>query len=203
VAAAAEQREGRDLYLVIASIEAVHADPSMDRSSLAQRDDERCLVVRNSVVVRVAEREDLASLLERQLANIVEALAQEPLCGLVEKEQVAVLVGEEHRDGEAVGELPHQDQAYVALRHRADCHSRRDGILLSVDTDLPDELLDPQVVGGLSEHILDGETPICTSCGAPLGYSGDDQPFWPTGPLCANCYQARQMDDELAWSDDT
>jgi hypothetical protein len=42
---------------------------------------------------------------------------------------------------------------------------------------------------------------ICISCGRPLGNSGDDQPEWPTGPMCADCYQARQMDDEIWWSE--
>jgi hypothetical protein len=41
----------------------------------------------------------------------------------------------------------------------------------------------------------------CTSCGRPLGDSGDDQPDWPGGPLCGDCYQARQMDDEIWWSE--
>jgi hypothetical protein len=45
----------------------------------------------------------------------------------------------------------------------------------------------------------------CANCGRPLGYSSDDQPDWPTGPLCGDCYQARQADDEAWWSelDDT
>jgi len=46
---------------------------------------------------------------------------------------------------------------------------------------------------------------LCSTCGRPLGYSSDDQPDWPSGPLCGDCYQARQMDDEIWWSetDDT
>jgi hypothetical protein len=42
---------------------------------------------------------------------------------------------------------------------------------------------------------------LCAQCARPLGYSGDDQPDWPGGPLCGDCYQARQMDDEIWWSE--
>jgi hypothetical protein len=71
-----------------------------------------------------------------------------------------------------------------------------------MDEDAFDQTLDPSVVGSLSEHLLDGDSVTCTLCGRPLGYSTDDQPFWPSGPMCGDCYQARQMDDELAWSQD-
>lgn len=49
------------------------------------------------------------------------------------------------------------------------------------------------------DEILDGPE-YCTICGRPLGYSTDDQPYWPTGPMCGDCYQARQADDEVFWS---
>jgi hypothetical protein len=71
-----------------------------------------------------------------------------------------------------------------------------------MDADLPDEMLDPAQIGSLSEHLLDEQRLACTFCGRLLGFSGDDQPNWPTGPMCADCYQARQMDDELAWTDE-
>jgi hypothetical protein len=48
-----------------------------------------------------------------------------------------------------------------------------------------------------------GEPLICTLCGTPLGGHSDDQPFWPSGPMCADCYQAREMDNELWWSEAT
>jgi hypothetical protein len=70
-----------------------------------------------------------------------------------------------------------------------------------VNSDLPDEMLDPAVVGGLSEHFLDEPADTCSLCGRPLGLSTDDQPYWPTGPMCGDCYQARQMDDEIAFSE--
>jgi len=70
-----------------------------------------------------------------------------------------------------------------------------------MDGDLPDDLIDPASVSGMSERLLDPDSVICASCGGRLGFSSDDQPFWPTGPMCGNCYQARQMDDELAWPD--
>ena len=41
----------------------------------------------------------------------------------------------------------------------------------------------------------------CSLCGRPLGESTDDQPDWPTGPMCGDCYQAQQMDDEIWWSE--
>ena len=37
----------------------------------------------------------------------------------------------------------------------------------------------------------------CTLCSRPLGYSTDDQPFWPTGPMCGDCYQARETDNDI------
>jgi hypothetical protein len=42
----------------------------------------------------------------------------------------------------------------------------------------------------------------CVICGGPLGVYAEDQPDWPTGPICGNCYQSQQLDDELAWSMD-
>jgi hypothetical protein len=41
----------------------------------------------------------------------------------------------------------------------------------------------------------------CTLCGRPLEGHTDDQPEWPTGPMCADCYQAREMDNEIWWSE--
>jgi hypothetical protein len=41
----------------------------------------------------------------------------------------------------------------------------------------------------------------CTICGSELNGGPDEQPDWPSGPLCGNCYQAREMDNELWWSD--
>ena len=38
---------------------------------------------------------------------------------------------------------------------------------------------------------------LCVLCGRPLGYSTDDQPDWPTGPMCGDCYQARELDNDL------
>jgi hypothetical protein len=47
------------------------------------------------------------------------------------------------------------------------------------------------------------EPESCSICGRPLGYSPDDQPYWPTGPMCGDCYQSRQMDDEIFWTADS
>ena len=44
--------------------------------------------------------------------------------------------------------------------------------------------------------VLDEPT-YCSICGRPLGESIDDQPYGPTGPICGDCYQSQQMDDEL------
>jgi hypothetical protein len=41
------------------------------------------------------------------------------------------------------------------------------------------------------------EPAVCVACGRPLGLAPDDQPDWPGGPICGDCYQARQMDDEI------
>ena len=37
----------------------------------------------------------------------------------------------------------------------------------------------------------------CVICGDELIGLPDDQPDWPTGPMCGECYQAREMDNEL------
>ena len=37
----------------------------------------------------------------------------------------------------------------------------------------------------------------CVICGRALGELLEDQPDWPAGPLCGECYQARQADDEV------
>jgi hypothetical protein len=48
-------------------------------------------------------------------------------------------------------------------------------------------------------HDTNPEMPvlICVICGQPLVGERDDQPDWPTGPMCGNCYQAREMDNDL------
>ncbi|MDP8904545.1 MAG: hypothetical protein M3N29_04410 [Chloroflexota bacterium] len=40
---------------------------------------------------------------------------------------------------------------------------------------------------------------LCVICTQPLGDSYDDQPDWPNGPICGECYQAQQAEDEM-WS---
>jgi len=46
-----------------------------------------------------------------------------------------------------------------------------------------------------------GRQPICTVCGRRLGIFAEDQPDWPNGPLCGDCYQAQQADDETFWDE--
>lgn len=48
---------------------------------------------------------------------------------------------------------------------------------------------------------MEDEPVLCTLCARPLGIFPEDQPQWPTGPMCGDCYQARQMDDEIWWSE--
>ena len=48
--------------------------------------------------------------------------------------------------------------------------------------------------------VTDDEPQYCVICGRPLDGSIDDQPDWPTGPMCGNCYQSQQMDDEIEWT---
>jgi hypothetical protein len=84
---------------------------------LAERDHERRLILRHGGALSVAEREDLLPLRELELTYIVEALAQQLLGRLVEEQQVAALVGEEHRNREPGRELAHQDESDIALRH--------------------------------------------------------------------------------------
>lgn len=42
----------------------------------------------------------------------------------------------------------------------------------------------------------------CVICGRPLGYNVDDQPDWPTGPMCGDCYQSRELDNDIAAAED-
>jgi hypothetical protein len=37
----------------------------------------------------------------------------------------------------------------------------------------------------------------CTLCGRPLGEVPDDQPDWPTGSMCGDCFQARETDNDI------
>lgn len=47
------------------------------------------------------------------------------------------------------------------------------------------------------DEILEEPNLTCTLCARPLGYNTDDQPYWPTGPMCGDCYQAREMDNDI------
>lgn len=47
------------------------------------------------------------------------------------------------------------------------------------------------------DEILEERHPTCSICGRPLGYSTDDQPHWPTGPMCGDCYQSRELDNDI------
>ena len=58
-----------------------------------------------------------------------------------------------------------------------------------------DDFTADQTAAGTSEPL------DCVICGRPLGYNPDDQPDWPTGPMCGDCYQAREMDNEIRASD--
>jgi hypothetical protein len=49
------------------------------------------------------------------------------------------------------------------------------------------------------DELLEAPGLTCSICGRRLGLFPEDQPDWPTGPICGDCYQARQMDDEI-WS---
>ena len=38
---------------------------------------------------------------------------------------------------------------------------------------------------------------FCVICGNELVGLPDDQPDWPTGPMCGNCYQSRETDNDI------
>jgi hypothetical protein len=44
---------------------------------------------------------------------------------------------------------------------------------------------------------LEGETLFCVICGRELVGDPDDQPDWPTGPMCGDCYQSRELDNDI------
>ena len=48
----------------------------------------------------------------------------------------------------------------------------------------------------MTEQVAD-EQISCTLCGRPLGESYDDQPDWPTGPMCGDCFAARETDNDM------
>ena len=37
----------------------------------------------------------------------------------------------------------------------------------------------------------------CVICGDELDGLPDDQPDWPTGPMCGNCYQSRETAHDI------
>jgi hypothetical protein len=37
----------------------------------------------------------------------------------------------------------------------------------------------------------------CVICGNQLVGLPDDQPDWPSGPMCGDCYQARETDNDI------
>lgn len=42
------------------------------------------------------------------------------------------------------------------------------------------------------------QTVYCTSCSRPLGIFPEDQPDWATGPICGECYQSLNWEDQVA-----
>jgi hypothetical protein len=55
----------------------------------------------------------------------------------------------------------------------------------------------PILDGLMFDDAFAGQPLPCSLCGRPLGELPDDQPDWPTGPLCGDCYQAQQAEDEM------
>ena len=52
---------------------------------------------------------------------------------------------------------------------------------------------------GASFGHTDGAGPLyCVICGQPLTGDPEDQPDWPTGPMCGECYRGQQTDDDMA-----
>src|SRR5688500_9917265 len=118
VAPAAQQRESRDLYLVVLAVETAHPDSAVHGPALPERHHERRPIGAERHTPVVAKGKDGLALLEEQLAHVIEALAQQRLGRLVEKQQVALLVGEQHRHCQTGRQLAHQDQADVPLWHK-------------------------------------------------------------------------------------
>lgn len=50
-----------------------------------------------------------------------------------------------------------------------------------------------------TDLLMADEPLTCSACGRPLGIFPEDQPDWPGGPICGDCYQARQQEDEMHW----
>ncbi|MEP7378024.1 MAG: hypothetical protein ABI725_00520 [Chloroflexota bacterium] len=45
--------------------------------------------------------------------------------------------------------------------------------------------------------MVDAEPMYCLICGNELVGLPDDQPDWPGGPMCGDCYQARETDNDI------
>jgi len=45
------------------------------------------------------------------------------------------------------------------------------------------------------------DDPICTICGGTLDGDPEDDPTHPGGPMCGECFRAREMDEEI-WASD-
>lgn len=45
------------------------------------------------------------------------------------------------------------------------------------------------------------EEKSCVVCGQPLIGDPEDQPFPPVGPMCGECYRAREFDESLLEQD--
>src|SRR4051794_38105044 len=117
MSAPAEQWERGDLNLMIAAVKADDPHSAMYRTTLAQRNQQRRLIWRQRMSVGIAKRKYPVCIVERQIAHVIKPLGQKSLGRLIEEEQIAVLVGEPDWHGQTISQLPHQDQADVALRH--------------------------------------------------------------------------------------
>ena len=48
-----------------------------------------------------------------------------------------------------------------------------------------------------NDPLTQDEPQFCVICGNELVGLPDDQPDWPTGPMCGNCYQSRELDNDI------
>jgi hypothetical protein len=114
----ADQREGGRFDLVHPPVEAADAEAAVGGAGGAQRPDHRQVVVGDDLAVGVARPEHPVPFVAPDMADLVEALAEQGPGGLVVEDQQPTLVDQEGRRRESRHQVPGKDQLKRLLRHR-------------------------------------------------------------------------------------
>ena len=101
------------------SVHPLEADGPMGGLPLAQRDDNREVVIGDCRPVELGDIPCSDQLLGGHRAHIVELHPEQPFGGLVVIDQVSRFIHHPHRDGQVAGELPEEDHLHrlLLMRH--------------------------------------------------------------------------------------